>query len=294
MFHLFSLWYSDTLWYPIILRQLNVMFLLLRLYPIRKKQGSCPLHCPWAARGQRSDCPWVAHGYFAMQIRLPTTSIYGNSGQLSRHPTASKYEKVGSSVGSGVRCPWCAHGNVAMQIRLPTTSIYGYGSPLLPNMKKWAAQWAVEWAAHGLPMGILSWKLSCPLFPYTETVGNSVGSGVGCPWEIRHANKATHYFHIRIIVWAQWAAHCFQIRQKWAAQWAVERAAHGNFAMQIKLLTTFIYWDSGQRSGLPMDCPWEFRHANMTVHFFHIGEYYGQLSGQLSGHPTTFKYGNSG
>ena len=22
--------------------------------PIRKKQGSCPLRCPWAARGQRS------------------------------------------------------------------------------------------------------------------------------------------------------------------------------------------------------------------------------------------------
>ena len=31
-------------------------------YPYEKKQGSCPLRCPWAARGQRSGlpvgCPW--------------------------------------------------------------------------------------------------------------------------------------------------------------------------------------------------------------------------------------------
>ena len=37
------------------------------------------------------------------------------------------------------------------------------GSPLLPNMKKWAAQWAVEWAAHGLSMGIFPCKLGCLL-----------------------------------------------------------------------------------------------------------------------------------
>ena len=65
-----------------------------------------------------------------MQIRLPTTSIYGNSGQLSRQPTTSKYEKVGSSVGSGVGCPWAAHGNFSMQIRLPTTAINGYSGQL--------------------------------------------------------------------------------------------------------------------------------------------------------------------
>ena len=52
-----------------------------------------------------------------MQIRLPTTSIYGNSGQLSGQPTTSKYEKVGSSVSSGVGCP--------LELRLPTASIYG-------------------------------------------------------------------------------------------------------------------------------------------------------------------------
>ena len=61
-------------------------------------------------------CPWAAHGNFVMQIRLPTSSIYGNngqlSGQLSRQPTASKYEKVGSSMGSGVGCPWLlSHAN---------------------------------------------------------------------------------------------------------------------------------------------------------------------------------------
>ena len=44
--------------------------------PYGKKQWSCPLRCPWATE-------WAAHGNFAMQIRLPTTSIYGNSGQLS-------------------------------------------------------------------------------------------------------------------------------------------------------------------------------------------------------------------
>ena len=47
----------------------------------------------------------AARGNFAMQIRLATTSIYGDSGQLNGQLTASKYEKVGSSVGSGVGCP---------------------------------------------------------------------------------------------------------------------------------------------------------------------------------------------
>ena len=74
-----------------------------------------------------------------MQIRLPTTSIYGNSGQLSGQPTTSKCEKVGSAVGSGMGCPWDAHGNFAMQIRLPTTSIYGYSGQLSgqPNTFKY-------------------------------------------------------------------------------------------------------------------------------------------------------------
>ena len=60
---------------------------------------SLPMGCTWATG-------WAVHGNFAMQIRLPPTPIFGNSGQLSRQPTASKYKKVGSSVGSGVGCPW--------------------------------------------------------------------------------------------------------------------------------------------------------------------------------------------
>ena len=69
-------------------------------------------------------------------------------------------------------------------------------------MKKWAA----ELAAHGLPMGSLPCKLGCPLLPYTETVGSPLLPNM----------------------------------KKWAAQWAVEWAAHGNFAMQIRMPTTSI------------------------------------------------------
>ena len=72
---------------------------------------------------------------------------------------------------------------------------------------------AMKLAARGLHMGILPCKLGYPLLPYMETVGSSVGSrllpnmkkvgsgvgsGVGCPWEFCHANKAAHYFNIRI------------------------------------------------------------------------------------------------
>ena len=102
------------------------------------------------------------------QSRLPTTSIYGKSGQLNRHSTTSKYEKsgqlcdqrsgmpmgnlpcnlgcplltyietVGSSVDSGVYCQWAVRGNLAKQMRLPTTlEMVGssVGSPLLSSME---------------------------------------------------------------------------------------------------------------------------------------------------------------
>ena len=143
--------------------------------PYGKNMG--PAH--FAARGLHVGngvgCPWAAHGNFAMQIRLPTTSIYGNSGQLS-----------------------------GQHSRLPTTSIYGNSGQLSGQLSG---------QRNGLPMGILPCKLGCPLLPYMETVGSSVGSqlllnvkkvsssvgsGVGCPWEFCHANKAAHYFHIRI------------------------------------------------------------------------------------------------
>ena len=73
---------------------------------------SLPMGCTWA-----TEC--AARWNFAMQIRLLTTSIYENSGELSGQPITSKFkkwaaqwavhyfqiQKVGSSVGSGVGCP---------------------------------------------------------------------------------------------------------------------------------------------------------------------------------------------
>ena len=103
---------------------------LRRIFPIRKNRGTAHFAAHGLHVGNWVGYPWAAHGNFAMQIRLPTTSKYGNSGQLSGQQITSKYEKVGSSVGNGVGCPWAAHGNFAMQIRLPTTSIYGYSGQL--------------------------------------------------------------------------------------------------------------------------------------------------------------------
>ena len=48
---------------------------------------------------------WAAHGNVAMQIRLPTTSIYGDSGQFSGQHTIFKYGKLGISAGSPLNCP---------------------------------------------------------------------------------------------------------------------------------------------------------------------------------------------
>ena len=154
-------------------------FLSYILTHTEKNRGAAHLAASGLHVGNGVGCPWAAHGNFAMQIRLPTTSIYGNSGQLSRLPILPYMETVGSSVfssvgcpllpymetvgssvGSGVGCPWAAHGNFAMQIRLPTTSIYGNS-------------------------GQLSGK---PTNSKCEKVGSSVGSGVGCPWEFCHAN----------------------------------------------------------------------------------------------------------
>ena len=171
--------------------------------PIRKKQGSCP----WATRWQRSVLPI---GIFPCKLVCPLLTYM---------------ETVGSSVGSPLllnmkkwAADWAAHGNFAMQIRLPTT-IYGDGGQL--SMQQ-----------NGLPTGIFPCKLGCPLLPYMGTMG----SGVGCLWELCHTNEAAHYFHI----WRQ-------------------LAAHRKFAMQIRLPTTSIYG----------------------------------YSGQLCGQPTTFQYGNS-
>ena len=129
----------------------------------------------------------------------------------------------------------------------------------LPTSLPMGCTWATEWAARGLPMGILPCKLGCPLLPYMETVGNSVGSSVGSPL-LRNMKKVGS--SVGSGVGCPWAAH-------------------GNFAMQIRLPTTSIYGNSGQLSGqpttskheksgqlsgqwsgLPMCCPWEFCRAN--------------------------------
>ena len=114
------------------------------LLPNMKKVGS--------SVGSGVGCRWAAHGNFDMQIRLPTTSIYGNSGQ----PTTFKYENNGQFSGQPTD--------------LPTI-----------KFKMDAILWGVEWAVHVLPMGILPCKLGYPLLPYTDIVGSSVGNSVGSP-----------------------------------------------------------------------------------------------------------------
>ena len=93
--------------------------------------------------GNGVGCPWAAHGNFAMQTRQPTTSIYGNSGQLS-----------GQRSGLPMGCPWeICHANKAAPL-LSYTNIVGssvcnsVGSPLLSSM---------------------------------DIVGSSVGSPLNCP-----------------------------------------------------------------------------------------------------------------
>ena len=49
--------------------------------------------------GSGVGCPCAAHEDFAMQFRLHTTSIYGNSRQLSGQSTTSNYEKSGQLSG---------------------------------------------------------------------------------------------------------------------------------------------------------------------------------------------------
>ena len=59
--------------------------------------------------GSGVGCPWAAHGNFAMQIILPTTSIYGYSGQLSvqlnGQPTTFKYGYSGQFSGQPTALP---------------------------------------------------------------------------------------------------------------------------------------------------------------------------------------------
>ena len=90
-------------------------------YPYEKKKnkGDANFVAEGLHMGNRIFCPWAASGDFAMQIRLPTTSISGNRMQLSGHWSGLQVgflpckwgcpqlhmEMVGSSVGNSVGNP---------------------------------------------------------------------------------------------------------------------------------------------------------------------------------------------
>ena len=96
----------------------------------------------------------------------------------------------------------------------------------LPTSLPVGCTWATEWAARGLPMRILPCKLGFPLLPYMETVDSSVGSSVGSP----------------LLPYMETVSS--SVGSGVGCPWA----AHGNFAMQIRLPTTSIYGYSGQLS----------------------------------------------
>ena len=115
---------------------------------------------------------------------------------------------------------------------LCTLGFFPYGKKgELPTSLPMGCTWATEWAARGLPMRILPCKLGCPLLPYMKTVGSSVGSLLLLP----NMKKVSSSVGSRV---------------------GCPLAAHGNFAIKIRLPTTSIYGNSGQlsrqRSGLPM------------------------------------------
>ena len=78
-------------------------------------------------------------------------------------------------------------------------------------------------------MGIFPCKLGCPLLPYKETVGSSLGSGVGCPW-------------------AAYGNFGMQIRLP-------TTSIYGYSGHLIGQPFTFKYGNSGQFSGQPTELP---------------------------------------
>ena len=54
----------------------NRVLRLLRYIPYGKKQGAAHFAAHGLHVGNGVGCLWAAHGNFAMQIRLPTTSIW--------------------------------------------------------------------------------------------------------------------------------------------------------------------------------------------------------------------------
>ena len=221
------------------------------LFPYMEVVGSliCMAKFPWAAHGQPTPLPtcspraakWAASLFFPYGVPFKIISL--------EHTHTEKTEELPTSLPMG--CTWatewvvrglpigilpCKFGCPLLPYMATVGSSVGssVGSPLLQKYEK-NGQFSGQ--RSGLPMGILPCKLGCPLLPYKETMGSSMGSPL-LPYEKVGSSVGRG-------VGCSWVAH-------------------GNFAMQIRLSTTYIYGDSGQ------------------------------LSGQLSGQPTTFKYGNSG
>ena len=55
-------------------------------------KGGCPLLAYMETEDSGVSCPWVARGNLAIQIRLSTTSIYGNCGQLTSQWAAHYFQ----------------------------------------------------------------------------------------------------------------------------------------------------------------------------------------------------------
>ena len=148
--------------------------------------------------------------------------------------------------------------------------------------------WATEWAARGLPMGILPCKLGCPLLPYMETVGSSVGSSV-CNPLLPNMKKEDSSHTEKNRGAAHFADHGLHVGNGVGCP----LAAYGNFAMQIRLPTASKYEKEESSVGSGVGCPWA-THGNFAMQIrLPTTSIYG-YSGQLSGQSTTFKYENSG
>ena len=135
-------------------------------YPYGKNRGAAHFATHGLQVGNGVGCPWAAHGNFAMQIRLPTTSIHGNSGQPKNFgnsvgsPLLQKNGKSGQLSGQRSGLPM---GILPCKLDCPLLPYMENGrqlsgQPTTFKNKKWAAQLAVECADHGLTIGILPCK----------------------------------------------------------------------------------------------------------------------------------------
>ena len=155
----------------------------------------------------------------------------------------------------------------------------------------------MEWAARGLPMAILPCQLGCPLLPYYgnnwQLSGQRSGLPIGCPWEFAmQIRLPTIYGNSWRLSWQPTTSKY----DKWTTQWALESTAHwlpmGILPCKLgcPLLQYMETVNSSVGSGL--DCLLEFV-MQIRLSTTSIYGYNGQLSRQISGQPTTFKYGIS-